>query len=645
MRKLLLTAACATAAGWLNAQTLFTYGKHPVSKQEFLYAFNKNPSEEKDRRQALETYLKLYQQYKLKVQAAYDAGLDKQEAFDIEASNFRKQLADNMINDEAGIDKLVHEAFVRGQKDIFVQQVFVENNGTDTLAAYQAAQDIFKLLQQGKKTTDAVQAGTKEGVKVTANEVGYVTVFTLPYVFENAVYDLKPGQYSKPVKAAGGYVILKNVSERPAAGKVNVAQILLAYPPNPSEEVKNQLRQTADSIYQWLRTGKATFSDMVKQYSNDRSTVGRDGVLDMFGVGTYQTVFEDKAFALKQKGDVSLPFETSYGLHILQLIEKKPVATNETEAAEQPGGLKQQVQNDNRLQYNRNNLFIRWRTLSGYKPAAFSKPDLWNFCDTFYQTGRKITSGAVGEKTVLFSFTKQPVTALDFALYVRALRSAAGTKKVTDLAYENYFQNYIVAATQEYYTNHYQEFNEKFRNQVKEFDDANLLFAVMEKEVWNKAAADTAELLNYYHAHTGNYQWQPSLCVINFYAVSEAQATEIAGKVKQMGVQKWREIISGYDSNQVMADSNRYEYGQLPVKNIVDKQPGFVSTPERSMAENNYIFVAVAEVHDKPEPRNFNDAKGMVVTDYQQVLEKAFIDSLYKKYPVKVDAKVWATVK
>ncbi len=640
-----MTAACATAAGWLNAQTLFTYGKHPVSKQEFLYAFNKNPSEEKDRRQALETYLKLYQQYKLKVQAAYDAGLDKQEAFDIEASNFRKQLADNMINDEAGIDKLVHEAFVRGQKDIFVQQVFVENNGTDTLAAYQAAQDIFKLLQQGKKTTDAVQAGTKEGVKVTANEVGYVTVFTLPYVFENAVYDLKPGQYSKPVKAAGGYVILKNVSERPAAGKVNVAQILLAYPPNPSEEVKNQLRQTADSIYQWLRTGKATFSDMVKQYSNDRSTVGRDGVLDMFGVGTYQTVFEDKAFALKQKGDVSLPFETSYGLHILQLIEKKPVATNETEAAEQPGGLKQQVQNDNRLQYNRNNLFIRWRTLSGYKPAAFSKPDLWNFCDTFYQTGRKITSGAVGEKTVLFSFTKQPVTALDFALYVRALRSAAGTKKVTDLAYENYFQNYIVAATQEYYTNHYQEFNEKFRNQVKEFDDANLLFAVMEKEVWNKAAADTAELLNYYHAHTGNYQWQPSLCVINFYAVSEAQATEIAGKVKQMGVQKWREIISGYDSNQVMADSNRYEYGQLPVKNIVDKQPGFVSTPERSMAENNYIFVAVAEVHDKPEPRNFNDAKGMVVTDYQQVLEKAFIDSLYKKYPVKVDAKVWATVK
>src|SRR5687768_7832648 len=81
-----------------NSQTLFTYGKKAVTKEEFLKAFNKNPSLEKDRKKALREYLDLYTSFKLKVQAAFDAKLQNDPNYQYETENFKKQLAANFIN-------------------------------------------------------------------------------------------------------------------------------------------------------------------------------------------------------------------------------------------------------------------------------------------------------------------------------------------------------------------------------------------------------------------------------------------------------------------------------------------------------------------------------------------------------------------
>ena len=48
-----------------NSQTLFTYGKKAVTKEEFLRAFNKNPGLEPDRKKALNEYLDLYINFRL----------------------------------------------------------------------------------------------------------------------------------------------------------------------------------------------------------------------------------------------------------------------------------------------------------------------------------------------------------------------------------------------------------------------------------------------------------------------------------------------------------------------------------------------------------------------------------------------------
>jgi len=101
LRKLILFAVYTLMQSALFAQTLFTYGNKAASKQEFIRSFNRSPVQENDRNKALKEYLPLYINYKLKVQAGYDEHLNKDNSFQLEAGNFKKQLADNFINEEA----------------------------------------------------------------------------------------------------------------------------------------------------------------------------------------------------------------------------------------------------------------------------------------------------------------------------------------------------------------------------------------------------------------------------------------------------------------------------------------------------------------------------------------------------------------
>src|SRR3954471_3879229 len=240
---------CSTA----HSQTLFTYGTKTVSKDEFLKAFNKNPDTTGTRNEKLKEYLGMYVNFKLKIQAAKDEKLNLEESYKSEADNFKNQLAENYINDQANINGLIKEAFERSKKDILLSQVFVEAKpGSDTTQANNQIKQAYTALQSGKDFADVASSySTDEGVKNAKGQLGYITVFTLPYEIENMVYSLKPSGYSNIYRSGVGYHIFQNVNERPAVGKRKIQQLLLATPPGASDDRKSTA-QLADSIYQLL---------------------------------------------------------------------------------------------------------------------------------------------------------------------------------------------------------------------------------------------------------------------------------------------------------------------------------------------------------------------------------------------------------
>ncbi|MFP5039497.1 peptidylprolyl isomerase [Parasediminibacterium sp. JCM 36343] len=633
---LLLVGALLSANALLFSQTLFTYGNNTVSKQAFLTAFNKNPPKSTERRKALDEYLGLYINYKLKVQAGYDEQLEKQPSFEQESKNFRKQIADNIINEEVGIKALVDEAMARSQKDIHAAQVFVEiPKGGDTAKALQQIQAAYTALQAGKPfETVAATFSSDDATKKSKGDLGFITAFTLSYPIENEIYGLKPGSYSKPFKSSFGYHIFKNIGERAALGKRKIAQILIATPPGAGDAEKKKYLSLADSIYQLIVKG-GSFEKLAAQYSNEYKTANVGGVVGDIGVGQYDAPYENKVFSIQKVDEVTKPFATEFGYHIIKLLEKKPVTKDITDAAAL-AAMKLQVEKDERLAISKKKLIAKWLVLTKYKPGVYDAQAFKTYTDSNLQG--KITNGIknISDTTVIFSFEKKKVRAADWAVY------ATKTLFQTALDYGPALKTFVENCCTEYYTENLEFYNQAMRDQCKEFDEANLLFAAMDKHVWGKAGEDVEGLKKYYSQHKEKYQWQPSVSALVVSCKTKESAAEVAAKIKQ-NPQEWHTLSNSYggDAN---ADSGRYELTQLPLKQPIENKAGYISTPEKNSNDDSYTFVYILETHPQKEQRSFDDAKGMVINDYQQVLEQQWIAILKKQYPVTVNQGTWKTV-
>ncbi|MBC7721505.1 MAG: peptidylprolyl isomerase [Pedobacter sp.] len=631
---LIVLMLCKVSIG--NAQTLFTYGGKPVSKQEFLAAFNKNPTPENERKNALIDYLNLYSNYKLKVQAGYDEQLNLQPSFLLESKNFKQQIAENLVNEEAGIKTLLEEAFRHSQKDIHAAHIFIEvpQNG-DTIQAFQQIQEAYKLLLAGKNFGEIAASFSSDATTKNAKgDLGFITVFTLQYPIESEIYNLKPGKFSKPFHSNFGYHIFKNIEERHALGKRKIAQLLIAIPPNATEADKAKFSKLADSIYNLITHGEP-FETAVSKFSNDIRTANTGGVLSDIGVGEFDANYEAHIFGLQKIGDISKPFLTSYGYHIIKLLDVIPVGKTVTDVATN-SVLKQAVEKDDRLIASKKLKAKKWLVLTQFKHAIYNENDLWLFTDSSLLNRPLKKVKNITDSTVLFSFPKQKTYTTNWLQYLNKQKVQSKqfyTKKMSD---------FIDETVIDYYTQHLEDYSGAMQQQTKEFNEANLLFAAMDKHVWGKSGEDISGLKNYYETHKLKYQWASGISALVLTCVNKNIANEVANKI-QASPNNWRTIIAAYGTS-VIGDSSRYEQQQLPIKQPIQNIIGFTSAPEKNSNDESYTFLYITALHPQQNQRSFDDAKGMVTNDYQQILEQNWLDTLKKKYPVKVNNIVWKTI-
>ena len=635
--KQLLTAFILFFFTTAHAQTLFTYGKNNVSKAEFLRAFNKNNTNTGNNQseKACREYLDLYTRFKLKVQAAYDAKLDTLATQKAEMQNFRGQIAEGFMNDESSIQLLVDEAFKRSQQDLRISHIYIPFTGPDTAAAFKRVNEAYTKLQAGVDFAAIAQTYSQDpSVHSNQGDLGYITVFILPYELESLAYSTPLGKYSKIYKSKSAYHIFKTTNIRSAAGRMRAAQILLAFPPGADDSEKARLKSLADSIYNALQKG-SSFRDMAAKYSNDNITYQAGGLMPEFGVGRFDGDFENTVFALKKDGDISWPFYSKYGYHIVQRIERIPVNADK-ENTTALGLLKQKVQADNRIQVSKMALAQKVMRMAGYKKGIYDEKLIWIYADSAFTDRNLPQAPALNDNTILFSYPKQKVKAIDFVKYLQSIRNAPAI--TNGKLMPQLFQQYVEAVAIEYYRNHLEAFNKEFAAQLKEFKDGNLLFEIMQRRVWDKAAADSTGLKNYYKSNKNKYWWEASADVILFTcsdSISAAKASAAFEKNKK----DWRTLVQNADGT-VQADSGRFELTQLPVLPGKKVEPGLLTTPFKTSTDNINSFVYIINVYNEKSPRNFDDAKGFVINDYQTFLENKWIESLKKKYPLKVNEAV-----
>lgn len=644
MKRQIITLILFIATIPAGAQTLFSYGTHKVSREEFLAAFHKNNPDTGDYRKQVSDYLDLYTRFRLKVQWAYDAKLDTLPNQRSDAASFRQQIESTYLTDTTLFAQMARQAWERSLKDIRLSHIFIPFRKPGEPAAPVSRQDslaagaTLKLVMDGLKAGQsfeqlALQYSGDPQVQQHKGYLGYVTVFTLPYAMENVVYGLADQAVSEPVLSPAGWHVFKKLGERAAAGKVEVAQILLAADPGAGPESREKTARLADSLYRAIAAGSA-FDSLAIQFSNDKSSAATGGRIPPFGVGVFDPVFEAQAFALGAPGSVSRPFETSYGFHILRKVGQQPV---ERDPSIGTGMYKALVQEDKRSQLAAEAFGQSVLQKTRYRKNTYSPADLWRITDTMLVAGKAISSGTLNENSPIFQVGNTPVTVADWLAYSRENNTGAGRA-----SYPAMMESFVRYRATDYYRAHLEEYDPAFARQMREFRDGNLLFEAMERQVWSKAAADTAGLRAYYLAHRNKYQWAPSVDAITVHANSLATAKEAVEFIKKQPT-SWATMVE-QSGGRIMADSGRFETQQLPKAPGVQYTPGTLTPLISNDADGTQSFVYVVKAYPNPAPRSFDEARGLVMTDYQQALEDQWIAQLKKKYPVKVNAAEWQKV-
>ena len=104
-------------------------------------------------------------------------------------------------------------------------------------------------------------------------------------------------------------------------GLVSAAHILILTPQKATEEQQQEAKRRIDSVYTALQAG-ADFETLAKQVSQDPGSARRGGMLGWFSRHQMVKEFEDAAFAL-QPGQMSKPFQSPYGWHLILMKERK----------------------------------------------------------------------------------------------------------------------------------------------------------------------------------------------------------------------------------------------------------------------------------------------------------------------------------
>jgi len=634
MKKTFLAITFLFAATQLFSQTLFTYGKDAVSKGEFLRAYNKNKAPVTDKERSLREYLDLYSNFKLKVKAATLLRMDTLPEMQTDIENFRAQIVEGYMTNKEGLNKLVNEAFQRSQKDIHLLHFYIAVNdkmtAADTIKVYEEIQTIYAALKSGRNDYTTLSS---ENPNVSFADLGYITVFSVPYNYENIVYGLVAGEASAPFRTKTGWHVVKNAEERKSIGKLKVAQILFALPQNASTETVKAARQKADSIYKLLQAGQ-DFATLAKKFSDDKLTYLSGGVMPEFGTGKYEPDFEKQVLEIKKDSEISAPFLTSYGFHIVKRLQQKPIPTSKNDDAYMDA-LKQRVLQDLRMSVV-NEKFVKDVVLprTQYKRnISVTDADLFRYADSAYST-RKADNYPINNK-VIFSFENESVKGFDWLNFVKDYRLKKGE---TD---KEMFDNYVAKKAMNYYRDHLEKYNTEFKYQMCEFTEGNLLFAIMEKNVWNKATNDSAGLINYYNEHKEKYSWAKSADVLLF----TCNSTVITDSIKTLlhAGKDWRKIIEE-SKGKVQADSGRYEVSQIAVPAGTLLTEGSITNTVTNKTDNTGSFIQVLKIFPDNQQRSFVESKGLVINDYQNYLEEKWIQELKKKYPVKINEAVFQSL-
>ena len=303
--------------------------------------------------------------------------------------------------------------------------------------------------------------------------------------FEEAAYKTIVNSVSEIIKTQFGYHILFVNNKRPSRGRLKTSHIFFSNQVRSSEDAF----ELASTIYDSLTNG-SEWNTMARKYSDDNRTKMNGGQLQWARIKQLPDDFFDIAYPLESIGDFSKPEKTRFGWHIVKLDRQEPIGS----LAENRTGIEQQLKRSGRNTLNNSQLLNKLKAENSFTQDGGKLSELLNI----------IGNGNLSNETLLtplFSLGGKSFTVNQFVQTLPSQKISLNNNIVRSL-YLEFERKSIIKFEDSIAPTKYPEYGFLMR----EYEEGLLLFEVMQKEVWNRAIADSIGSLNFYNNNLDRYK-------------------------------------------------------------------------------------------------------------------------------------------
>lgn len=229
-----------------------------------------------------------------------------------------EQEIENFLNSEEGKSKLAEE--------YNVQQILLslksDASDEELTSVQEKGRDIVNRYIQGESFEKLAAAYSSDRNALEGGSLGWRRASELPSLFSEIVVNMKVGEVSELIRSGAGIHIIRLAEKKGDTVKFEDQTLVRHILVQPSEiRSENQTKDLISEIHEKLNQGQ-DFKQLARQYSEDPGSKMEGGELGWSSPGTFDPTFE-KVMNEAEVGQVSQPFQSSFGWHILEVLDRR----------------------------------------------------------------------------------------------------------------------------------------------------------------------------------------------------------------------------------------------------------------------------------------------------------------------------------
>jgi peptidyl-prolyl cis-trans isomerase SurA len=192
----------------------------------------------------------------------------------------------------------------------------------DVQTAKKKAQTVYEELSQGGDFNELAIRLSDGRQALEGGDLGWIEVSRIPSLFTTLIDEMEIGAISEPIRNASGFHIIK-LAEVKGGNKLIINQTHARHILVSTNEIvsDNEARQRLETLRERI-IGGDSFETLARSHSDDKASAIKGGDLGWTSPGDLVSQFEEQMDALAL-GDISQPFKTPFGWHIVQTLERR----------------------------------------------------------------------------------------------------------------------------------------------------------------------------------------------------------------------------------------------------------------------------------------------------------------------------------